>query len=48
MKTYWIEFEGGRLSFVLNAIGITILCLSLIGLPTALMVLPTMYRIVQE
>jgi hypothetical protein len=47
MKTYRIEFASGPFSTVVAVVVITALCLSLIGLPLAVVMIPTMYRIVE-
>ena len=48
MKTYRIEFDGGCFSILFSMIVITLLCVSIVGLPIAIATLPTMYRIVED
>jgi hypothetical protein len=48
MKTYRIVFEGGFFSTLFGLILFTFMCFSVIGLPLAIAILPTMYRIVED
>lgn len=48
MKIYRIEFAGGNISFVVSLIVITIGCLTIIGIPAVIALLPTMYQIVED
>jgi hypothetical protein len=48
MKRYRIEFAFGPLGSIAAIAVITAFCLSVIGLPFAIVILPTMYRIVEE
>ena len=46
MKRYRIEFADGAVAFC-NILLITILCLTIIGLPLGIAMLPTIYQIVE-
>jgi hypothetical protein len=48
MKTYRIEFVDGLFSSLVMLLFITVLSLTIVGLPIAIAMLPTLYRIVEE
>ena len=48
MKTYRIELAGGLFASIVILIVIPLLCFTVIGLPIALAILPTMYQIVED
>lgn len=48
MKRYRIELVDGPIGAASKFIILTILCFSLIGLPLAVALLPTLYRVVEE
>jgi hypothetical protein len=48
MKTYRIEFAGSAGYALCSILIITFLCFSVIGLPFAVAMFPTLYRIVEE
>jgi hypothetical protein len=48
MRTYRVEFAGNALFVFVNVLLITLLCLSIIGLPFGIVILPTLYQLVEE
>ncbi len=48
MRTYRVEFAQGPLSGFVTLLVITVLCFTVIGLPLAIGLFPTLYRIVEE
>jgi hypothetical protein len=48
MKTYQIQFADGPFSTMLTLFFLTLLCLSVIGLPFGIAVLPTLYKVVER
>ena len=48
MKKYRIEYRGGAVAAISMGIIQIFLCSTIIGIPIALMILPTCYTIVEE
>ena len=48
MKTYRIEFADSAFMVVVYVVLLTMLSLTIIGIPWALSILPTLYRITEE
>jgi hypothetical protein len=48
MKKYRIEYRGGAVAAISMGVIQIFLCFTIIGIPIALMILPTCYTIVEE
>jgi hypothetical protein len=48
MKTYRVEFAEGSFTILGNLVLITILCLTVIGVPLGLALFPTLYQLVEK
>ncbi len=47
MKSYRVEFSGG-FSTLAYLLVITVLCLTVVGLPLGIALFPTLYRLIEE
>ena len=48
MKTYRIEFSEDPFRILANLVLITVLCLTVIGVPLGLALFPTLYQFVEK
>ncbi len=48
MKTYRVEFSEGPFTILANLVLITVLCLTVIGVPFGIALFPTLYRLREE
>jgi hypothetical protein len=48
MKRYRIEYRGGAVAAISMGILQIFLCFTIIGIPVAIMILPTCYSIIEE